>query len=400
MAWNHRENVIAVAVAIQAVPGVFTPPSAADIIGVANVTNTRDPVTAEDPTQTGTVWQSPRILIGNTGTVGFNFPMRGPSGDDVPAAGAWPMGRVLRSMGMAEIINAAVINGVTEAGSTDTAIKLAAAAPATDDIYLGAPLQMAEIGTGAIKGTTLITDYDGAGKLASIGETLGAAPAAGVNYTIPKYLSYVLGTLNTPPPLLSISVWRDRKRYDYQDCRPQSANFDAPVGNEYNAGFPSIETSFKGKCIDVAQDTAPGVPNTILQIPVPPAKAGKFALDRVPLGHGGITWQTGTEVGAPSNQNQDDGIDGYEIMSGERTLSLDLNQMDASDFDFQAREDAQNSMPVMSTWGMGPGNRFGLLCPAVVINPLNPGSRNGFVSLTGDAFPTGIDKSLALTIWW
>lgn len=397
MAWNHRDNVIAIGVRKQVAEGAFLLPTVADILGVANVGNTRDPITAEDPTVTGTVWDANRIVIGKTGTVNFNFPVRGPGGASPPAADAWPMGRFLQGMGMSEIINAAAITD-TLAGGSATTMQLAAGESAVDDLYLGAPIQHADVGTGAIRGTTLITDYDGATKTATIAETLGGAPTG--NYTIPPFLLYQLGTLTTAPPKLSISVWRDKLRYDYVDCVPQSFNFDAPVGNEFATGFPSIEATFKGKLVGVTQDSAPVLPDAILQTPVPPARAGKFVLDRVPLGHGGMTMQLAAEVGAPSNQNADEGMDGYEVMSGSRTLNLDLNQMDVADFDFVTREDDQTVMPVMSTWGAGLGNRHGWMLPGAVINPLNPGSRNGFVSLTGDAFPVALDKGFSLAIWW
>lgn len=400
MAWNHKENVVAIGVAIQAQQGVFVAPGANDLIGVSNVGNTRDPITTDDPTQTGTIWKPARIVIGKTGTVNFNFPMRGPGGASPPAANAWPMGRIMRSGGYTEIINATPIAGTLQSGSTTSQLALAAAASAVDGLYVGAPIQMVPIGSGAIRGTSLITAYNGATKAASIADTLASAPSASTAYTIPAYLSYVLGTLGTAPPFLSISVWRDKRRYDYVDCRMQSITKDIPVGNEYNTGFPSIEVTMKGTPIASPQDTTPALPSSILGVPVPAAKAGKFTFDRVPLGHGGLSWQTGYEVGAPSNQNQEAGIDGHEIMSGDRTLNLDLNQMDVVDFDFETRENAQTIMPVQSLWGGLAGNRFGFLAPGVVMNPLNPGARNGFVSLTGDTFPVAVDKSAALTIWW
>jgi hypothetical protein len=403
MAWNHRDNIVAIGVALQVSAGVFVAPGAADLMGVANIGNTRDPITADDPTVTGTVWNANRILIGKSGSVNFNFPIRGPGGVAPPAGDEWPMGRVLQAAGWAEIVNAAAIVGDLQAGSSTSVLALAAGASGVDDLYIGAPIQLEAnaLGIGPVRGYALITDYDGTSKEATIAELVGGgAPAAGVEYTLPPFLLYQLGTLVTAPPLLSVSVWRDKLRYDYVDCRPQSLNIDAPVGNEYNTGFPSIECTLRGKLVAVVQDTTPPLPDAILQTPVPPAKAGKFVLDRVPLGHAGLTWQVGSEIGAPSNQNQDDGIDGYEIMSGDRTLAMDLNQMDIADFDFESREDAQTVMPVESIWGAGAGNRFGLLLPGVVMNPLNPGSRNGFVSLTGDAFPTSVDKSAALAIWW
>ena len=202
MAWNHRENVIAIGVALQATPGVFVQPGVNDLMGVANVGNTRDPITADDPTVTGTVWNGTRIVIGKTGTVNFNFPMRGPGGASPPAADEWPMGRILRSGGYTEIINPTPISDVLQAGSTTSALALAAGESAVDDLYVGAPIQMAEIGSGAIRGTSMIVDYDGTSKEAAIADLLGGAPAAGQAYTIPAYLSYVLGTLTDVPPFV------------------------------------------------------------------------------------------------------------------------------------------------------------------------------------------------------
>lgn len=399
MAWNHRENVVAMGVAIQPTPGLFVAPGVNDLMAVSQPANSRDPIVTDDPTNTGTIWTPPRILLGKTGTAGATFPLRGPGGAAPPAAQAWPFGRILLSAGMTETINAAAIAGVLQVGSTTSQLRLAVGESAVDDAYLGAPIQHAALGAGAIGSTSIIMDYLGATKDAIVPETI-IAPAAGSAYTIPPFLSYVLGTLTTSPPLLSVSVWRDKRRYDYKDCRPTTLSFDVPVGNEYNTGFPASEFAFKGTLVGSSQDVTPQIPAAVRAVPIPPAKGGKFVLDRTVLGHGSIRWTAGTEVGAPSNQNQANGIDAYEIMSGTRTLALDLNQMDVADFDFEAREDAQTIMPALSTWGAGAGNRFGLMVPGVVIDPLNIGARNGFVSLTGDAHPVQVDKSVALAIWW
>jgi len=399
MAWNHRENVVAVGVTIQAGAGVYNAPGVNDLMAVSNITNTREPVTTDDPTATGTVWKPPRILLGKTGTVGFTFPLRGFGAGGLPLANAFPFGRLMQSAGYAEIRTAAAVIENLQAGSTTTALRLAAGQSAVDDFWFGVAIQHAAIGAGALGGSSLVVDYLGATKDAIIAELLGVAPAGATQYTIPAQLTYVQGTLTTAPPLLSVSVWRDKLRYNYVDCRPTQLGKDVPVGNEYNTGFPAVDVSLKGKLYSVQQEAAPQVPAAVRAVPIPPAKGGKFLLDRVVLGHGGIKWTNTYEVGAPSNQNQADGIDAYEIMSGTGVLNLDLNQADLGDFDFSSREDAQTIMTAMSTWGAGVGNRFGLTVAGVVIDPLNTGARNGFVSLTGDAFPVDVDKRTALTIW-
>lgn len=387
------------AVAIQLVQGVFTPPVApADLVAVSVPNNNFEAITADDPTATGAIWRAKRIYLGKTGTAGCTIPLRGPGGAAPPLANAWPQGRFFQSAGWAEIRNAAPIAGVTQAGSTPSTIVLAAAANPADDIYIGAPLQMAAFGTG-FRATTLIQDYDGAGKIATIPETV-VAPGAGVAYTIPAYLSYVLGTMSTSPPLLSISIWRDKKRYDYRDWRPTSFSVDMPVTNEANGVFPSVDVSGRGVPAGIVDEAAPVLPDSILNIPVPACRGGKFIFDRTKIGHQMLRFAINVDVAAASNQNQDRGQDGYDITSGNRSISLDLNQMNVTDLDVETRVDNQTELPILSTWGAGAGNRMGMILPNNVLDPLSPGDRNGFVNLTGDAAPVGVDKSAAFTIWW
>lgn len=399
MAWNHRSAVVAMALAIQPVPGVFTAPAApADLIAVSVPANDFTAITADDPTATGAVWKNRRIYLGKNGTAGATIPLRGPGGAAPPALNAWVPGRVFQAAGWTEIRNAAPIAGVFQAGSTVSALVLAAAASAVDDTYLGAPVQTANVGAG-FRGTTLISDYDGATKTATIPETI-VAPAAGVAYTIPAYLSYVLGTLSTAPPLLSISVWRDKKRYDYRDWRPTAFSIDTPVANEQNTVFPSIDFSGRGIPAGVTDEASPALPDAMLNISPAPARGGKFVFDRIKIGHQDIRYALAIDVGAASNQNQDAGQDQFDITGGTRTISLDLNQMNVTDLDLETRIDNQTILPLLSTWGLGSGNNFGLVLPGNVLDPLNPGDRNGFVNLTGNAFPVGIDKSAAFSIWW
>ena len=168
MAWNHKARVVALAVAIQSVPGTFTTPTSADIIAVAPPTNGEDIVSVDDPTATGSIWQAPRVFLGKTANVGAVAPLRGPGGATPPALNAWPLGRVLQAAGYAEVRSAAAVTGTAAAGGTTTSIVLAAGASAVDDFYNGMPIQHATIGTaGTIKGNSLILDYNGTSKAAT-----------------------------------------------------------------------------------------------------------------------------------------------------------------------------------------------------------------------------------------
>jgi len=400
MAWNHKSRITAMAIAIQGVAGVFTAPSAADLIAVAPPQNNEEIIQTEDPTATGSVHTPARIYLGKTGAIQASMPVRGPGGASPFASGEWVPGRVLQAAGYAEVINATAISEAGGTGMTATALVLGATAVGTDDFYIGFPVQHADIGTGAIKGTSLVDAYTGASKTASLAETLGSTPGDASTVTIPPCVVYQLGTLTTDPPLLSVSVWKDKKRYDYKDVRINQLTFDRPVSNEQNQVFPSMDFQMKGLVEDVADDTTPSLPTSLLGS-IPPYKNGKFSLDRVALGHQSSRFQMGGDVAGASNSHAEEGQDQYEIMSTTRTLDFDLNQMAVTDFNIETRVNGQSTMSVMSTWGQSAGNRFGFLEREVVLNPLNnPGDRNGFVNLTGNGAFQGVDKSSTLAIWW
>lgn len=400
MSWNHRAKVAAVSVVIQAVAGAFSAPNTtSDLIAVSGLTNTDEMISTADPTLSGAIWDVNRIYLGRTSTVGFTLPLRGPGGASPPAAGAWVPGRALRAAGFSEIRTGAAVTAALGAGSLTDRLVLDNGQSAVDDFWTGAVIQHANIGTvGTVKGSSVIVDYDGASKAALIGETI--VTGASGNFTIPPQLTYVLGTMTTPPPLLSISVWRDKVRYDYRDCVPASFMFDVPTANEQNTTFPSVEFSFRGVFVGKYDDNTPVIPSAVLSMIPPANRGGKFALDRVKLGHASFRMGASADTAAQANANQDSGQDGYDIVSGSRTIEYDLNAMNVTDFDLETRVDGQTLMPVESIWGGGAGNRFALSVPNHVIDPLTPGERNGYVNLTGGGAPTDSDKSMTFSVFW
>lgn len=401
MSWNHRAKIATAAITIQASAGTITQPNTtSDLIAVSALTNPDSMYSTADPTLSGTIWDVSRIYLGKTSMVSFTLPLRGPGGVSPPAAGVWVPGRALRAAGFTELRNGTAITGALQAGSTTTALNLAASESAVDGFFVGAPIQQANIGTvGTVKGTAAIVGYNGATKVASIGETI-IAPAAAANYTIPAFLSYVLGTLTTAPPLLSMSVWRDKVRYDYRDCVVESFMINAPTANEQNTAFPAIDFTFKGILVGKFDDVTPQIPNSTLSMSPPANRGGKFALDKVKLGHADLRIGATATTGAASNANQDPGQDGYDILSGTRSIEMDLNAMNVSDFDIEARIANQTIIPVESIWGAGIGNRFVMTVPNMSLDPQSTGDRNSYVSLTGGAAPTDLDKSMAFSVFY
>lgn len=392
---GHKENIAAFGVTIQPTPGTFNAPnSTTDIMAVSVPDNGEDPITADDDTLTGSLWSSPRQFLGSRGRAGATARLRGPGGATPPAANAWPLGRILQAAGFTENRLAAAITGTAQTNAATDMIKLAAAESAVDDFYKGYPISHAGIGAG-IRAYSMIREYTGTTKEAEIMETLGAAIATG-SYTIPAGLHYVLSTGLTLP-LLSCSVWRHKKRYNYRDCALSSFALNIPVSNDAQTDSPSVEFAMVGVPTTVIDEDAPALASSLLT-PIPPAKAGKFALHKKLIGHQTLRLEFGLESGAPPNQNFDAGQESYEILSGSRTVTLDVNQQLQTALDLKGLTDAQTAVAIQSIWGLGVGNRFAVGIPNVLLNPLNPAGRNGFVGMQGDAAVSDVDKSVAISL--
>lgn len=390
-----REKITGIAVTIQPTPNVFNAPGAGDLIPAQTPDDGYDGITAEDPTVTGAVWNAAPIFLGSRGRAGATVPLRGPAGGALPAANAWALGRILQAAGFIENRLAAPITAAAQGGGSTSSIQLAAGESAVDDFYKGYPIQHAGIGSG-LRATSMIRGYAGGSKTATLAEVLGAAIVAG-NYTIPAGLFYVLG-LGTAIPLLSCSVWRGRRRRDYKDCALSSFAINVPVSNDQNTDLPSIEFAMMGVPAGEADTTTPALASSMLTS-IPPAKAGKFALNGVKVGHQTLRYEFGLETGAPPNQNNDNGQETYEILSGSRQASLDVNQTLLTELDLKGLADAQTQLPVLSTWGLGTMNRFGLLMPNGLLDQFSPNPRNGFVGMSGNANPADVDKSISLAVW-
>lgn len=392
-----KERISALGVTIQPTPGTFNAPNTTtDLLPIETPDDGYDMISADDPTLTGAIWATPRVFLGKRGRAGATARLRGPGGTAPPAANAFVLGRILQAAGFTELRNATAITAAAQAGGSTSTIQLAATESAVDDFYKGFPIQHANIGSG-FRQTSMIRGYAGASKTATLAEVLGSAVAAG-NYTIPPALIYVLST-GLSVPLLSVSVWRGRRRRDYRDCALSSFAINIPVANDASTDLPSIEFAVMGVPEAEADTTTPALPSSALSA-IAPAKAGKFAFNGVKIGHQSLRLEFGLETGAPPNQNNDAGQEAYEIMSGTRTASVDINQTLLTELNVESLVDAQSLVPLMETHGLGAGNRWGTLVPNALLDPFSPTGRNGFVGLSGNANPTDVDRSIALACWW
>lgn len=393
---GHKENIVSMGVTIQPVAGTFNLPGVADLIPISTPDNGFDPITADDDTMTGTMWAAPRQFLGQRGRAGATARLRGPGGALPPAANAWVLGRILQGAGFTEIRNAAAITAAAQAGNAALdKIILAVGESAVDDFYKGYPIAHAGIGAG-MRAYSMIRGYVGATKTAELSENVAVAIAAG-NYTIPAGLFYTLST-GAAIPLLSVSVWRHRKRYDYKDCAISSFAVNVPVSSDAQTDSPTVEFSMVGVPITPpVDDLALALPAALLT-PPPPAKAGKFALAKTLIGHQTLRIELGLDTGAPPNQNFDAGQESYEIMSGTRTVTLDINQQLAATLALETLVQNQTPTALESIWGLAAGNRFGVGVPNLLLNPFSPSGRNGFVGMNGDAALNDVDRSINLAL--
>lgn len=394
---SHKDSIVAFGVTIQPTPGTFNPPNTTtDLMPISSPDAGYDPITADDDTMTGALWGAARQFLGARGRAGATARLRGPGGATPPAAGAWPLGRILQAAGFTENRLATAVTGTAQAGNVATdKIVLAAAESSVDDFYKGYPISHAGIGAG-MRAYSMIRGYVGSTKIAELSETLSAAIAAG-SYTIPAGLFYTLST-GLAIPLLSCSVWRHRKRYDFQDCALSSFAINVPVSNDAQTDSPTVEFAMVGTPVyPVADATAPSLASSLLT-PIPPAKAGKFALNKALIGHQTLRFEFGLDSGAPPNQNFDAGQESYEILSGRRTVTMDVNQQLTATMQLDTLVNNQTLVPLESIWGLSAGNRFGLGIPNMLLNPFSPTGRNGFVGMSGDAAVSDVDRSLNLAL--
>ncbi len=388
---GFKEANAALGITIQPTAGLYNEPTAADLIAMFSPDNGSDDITADDATLTGGVWAAPRQFLGRRGRAGATFNLRGPGGASPPAAGAWVPGRILQAAGFTEIVNAAAITGAASAG--DTTSFTSALASAVDDFYMGYPIQHANIGSGRIKGTSMIRDYIGSTKRVVLSETVASAITTG-NYTIPPFLGYVLSA-GAGIPLLSAKMWRHRKAYRYKDCAINSFAINIPTANDQSTDVPTVEFGMVGVPVPSVDEIAPTLPSSLLT-PTPPAKDGKFAFNGIKIGHQSMRLEFGLETGAPPNVNFEAGQEGYEIMSGTRTVALDINEQLMATLDVDGLVDSQASVPILEGWGSAAGRSWMASVHNSLLNSFSPTGRNGFVGLTGGAAPVDVDRAIAL----
>lgn len=372
------------------------PSSTLDITTVANLGWTPNAQTADNPEYTGTIHRNGPIVLGASYDVTFDVILRGPGGTNPPAADAFMIGRILRTLGFTENILSAAIPVAPEAlggGSTATVATLGATAAATADLYKGLALHLASTGS-APTGFTMIRSYSAA-KAAGLAETLGGAPTG--NYQIPKQLAYTLSATGTPP-VLDMSLWQGTTRYDFIDMAPTRAVITFPTSSRDSTEYPRISLTYSGDAYADATDTCPTVSSALA---IPPFRGGKLHIAGVAMGGSSVSIDLGLRAGFAPNPNKTSGSDPGQLVETRRSMTLDLNKVAKSYLDMLALARAQSYSPIQGLYGFGSGNYIGFVATDARFNfPSNQAGAD-FHTTTGEVYVDDANKGISLVFpYW
>ena len=209
----------ALAVIAQAARGTFVDP-AANLMPCSNMQLNISSVTVANPEYTGSVDQNGDEIVGKQATISFDINLRAPGGSDVPSAGAFLPGIILKNAKMTEVITSTAIPASPEAlssGST-TGFTGGSGMTGTKDLYKGMLVRFPTLNAG-LPGISAIRT-NSAAKVVELCETF--ASSLSDDYQIPKQLAYVNDISSTDPVPLSLKAWLGGKRYGLVDCQVTS----------------------------------------------------------------------------------------------------------------------------------------------------------------------------------
>jgi hypothetical protein len=386
-------NQTVIGLALESVSGTFVAPSSStDLITVADLRPSIQGQTSQVNEYTGSIHKPGDKVGGKTFEISGRCLLRGPGGSDVPGADEFVAGRLLRAIGFNETILSSAIASEALGGSGNTTkiAALGSSAASTDDLYTGMAVELSSLGTiGALPSVSLISDYVGTGKLASIAHTNGSAYSG--NYAIPKQVAYILSTAT--PPTLSASCWIGSKRYDGSGLSLSSFRINVPTFNRESTDYPSLEFTLTGDFYDDADDTCPTIDTSLA---IPPFRNGRLDIDGTPLGGSSVSLDFGAQVAYPPNPNKPTGSESSVLTETTRKLNFTLNHVSKATFDFLGKADAQSYHSVQAVWGLAPGNAVGLIVPAARFNYPSPDNGGALVNMTGEMLIDGADRSVAL----
>ncbi len=386
-------NKIALAIIEQVAEGTFTAPNATnDQLAISNLRATSNGVTIANNEYTGSIFRHGDEVAGVSEEISFNVKIRGPGGADVPSAGAFILGRILKAAKFTELRTTAAVPAAPEAlsAATTTTGTLGAGATATANLYKGLAIILTAIGATTPRRLTAIRSYT-AGKVATWLEQLASAPTG--TYQIPKQLSYVRSVDASDPSFLSAYLWRGGKKFSLKDIRISGLRLVLPVSTKEQAAYPELEVTAMVTTDAYVDEAAPSVPS---QGVIPKWKDGKFDVANVAVGGSDLTIDLGLRAAYPPNPNKVSGSDAGQLVEGKASLSMTRQEQLLAVLDTRALAEAQSQHAVFAQWGFTSGNLVQLVVPDARFNYQNGDDGGEFAMESGDMFIDVFDRQICI----
>lgn len=344
-----------VALKTQSAIGTFNTPGA-DYLPVTNLSLTIGNVEIENAEYTGSIeGNQPEVERGEV-SLTFTAMLRGPGGADVPAAGAFILGRLLTACKMTEQRITTAVPASPEALSSGTTGGFTGGAgmTGTADLYRGLLVHLANVG--ALPRGLIGVRTNSAGKVVTLARLLSSAASG--NYQFPKQIVYNSNLSATDPLPTSFSAWVAGKRYDIIDASVSSCSINVPTTTRTEGENPAITVTFTGRLLDYDDEAAPAVPSLGT---IPKFRDGQQHLANTYVAGSGFTLEFGATSESPPDPNKPDGSGASELVALNRTVSLNIQGYLKADFDSIALADAKARHAFFAAYGAASGNFIGIL---------------------------------------
>lgn len=371
-----RMRFAAVAARVETTAGVDViagTPAAADWLA-GDVDVDFDPILVDNPEMTGTLDRAPAIVGGLRPRVRIRVPLRGSGA--VATAPEW--GKLLRCCTMSEAVNTAVApTALPASGHTTTTVTLPSAPYGNAaQQYRGQPLVL----TGVVADTTGILDYT-TGRVATIGTTLSAVPAATTNAAIPANILYAPSSDETVYRTATIYFFADGIRWRFTGA-VGTVSLELTTGG---IGFLTFE--MRAQFLDKTLTALPTGWNTAIRPTAPRFVAGRCQLNNTVARVRRLSVDLGVTATLPDNPEAAEGYDPAVPIDRDVRGSLDPLMDTTNTLALWNNFRAGTNMPLMAIIGSTAGNRFLVMAPQARATAFTPGDREG-LGQHGIAFQT------------
>jgi hypothetical protein len=334
---------------------------------------------APNPEMTGALDDAPAIAAGTKGVVTLTVMLRGSGTPATPPK--W--GLLMPLCGYIQTIQASAVAATAATAGGASQVTLAAPYVATPQFYRGLPAILT--GNPAVAATTFI--YDQPSLVANLATTFSPILSTATLVNIPANVLYSPSSDPTLAFTGSILAYIDGLAYRFTGC---AGTFTIDVAT---AGAATMKFTMTGTFIDA--ESAPMPTNPTVDSGQPPIFINNVArLGGSLIRISKATLDAGMTVEQPDNPEALQGFDPCVITKRNSTGSIDP-LMSVTDTVTRVNNFMAGTLTSMALGiGKTAGNRFGIVCPAVMQTANSPGDRNNIMNESISLDLTGSNSSL------